>query len=392
MRIAYFDCFSGAGGDMIVAALVHAGADAEALRERLAALGLSGYALTIEPINKQGFAATRFNVALDESHKQPHRHLTHIEEILQGGALPQHVAEQAAAIFRRLAEAEAAVHGTTVDRVHFHEVGAVDAIMDVVGAVAALDLLGIERIVCSSMVVGSGTVTCAHGVMPVPAPATAELIKGLPVAATAEKGELLTPTAAAILTTLADDFGPMPAMRVGSIGYGAGIREGEKVPNLLRVFVGESEAPTEIDRITVLETNLDDATPEQIGYCIERLFEEGALDAYTVPINMKKSRPGVVLTVLCEDRTAEALQRTIFAETPTLGIRRYQVHRAKLARRHETVETPYGSIRMKIAEGLGARTANPEYEDCRRAAAEHGAALRDVMAVAQAAWRAKEGS
>ena len=219
-----------------------------------------------------------------------------------------------------------------------------------------------------------------------PAPATAELIKGVPLASTPEQGELLTPTAAAILTTLADEFGSMPAMRVDAIGYGAGTREGETTPNLLRVLIGEADAPADIDSVTVLETNLDDASPEVIGYCLERLLDEGALDAYTVPINMKKARPGVILTVLCEDRLADALRRIIFTETPTLGIRHHQVRRTKLIRRHETVRTPYGPIRMKIAEGAGTRTASPEYEDCRRAAIEHSVALREVMTAAREMW------
>ena len=239
MTIAYFDCFNGAGGDMIVASLIHAGANADALRDRLAALGLNGYALSIDPVSRGGIAATQFNVKLDAKAKQPHRHLKHVVEIIDGSKLPAGVREKATRIFERLAEAEARVHGTTIEKVHFHEVGAVDAVIDIVGAVLALDLLGIEDVICSPIPVGSGTVKCDHGIMPVPAPATAELLKGVPIADTTETGELVTPTAASVLTTLASGFGPMPTMTIGSIGYGAGTREGDTRPNLLRVLIGE---------------------------------------------------------------------------------------------------------------------------------------------------------
>ena len=391
MSQAYFDCFSGAGGDMIVAALIDAGADPDALRRGLASLGVSGYDLGIESVRKQGFAATRFRVSLTDQGNQPHRHLKHIVEILDGSSLPATVIDRAKRIFTRLAEAEAAVHGSTVDRVHFHEVGAVDAIVDVVGAVLALDLLGVERIVCSPLPTGSGTVTCDHGVMPVPAPATAELLKGVPIAPCEEVGELLTPTAAAVLTTLASEFGPLPAMTIERIGYGAGARDGKHRPNVLRVLTGmPTEAPA-TDEVTILETNVDDATPEILGHCMERLLEEGALDVYAVPIQMKKSRSGVLLCVLCEHEKAADLERLLFAETTTFGIRRHRATRAKLERRHETVPTRFGEIRMKVGEGSGIETASPEYEDCRSAARRHGVALREVMAAAQAGWQQRGG-
>ncbi|MDO8630148.1 MAG: nickel pincer cofactor biosynthesis protein LarC, partial [Phycisphaerales bacterium] len=247
MRVAYFDCFSGAGGDMIVASLLDAGADAAALREGLAGLGLSGYTLAVERVNKQGLAAVRFHVALDATTHQPHRHLKHIIEIIDSAKLPDRVRDRAKRIFTRLAEAEAGIHGATVEEVHFHEVGAVDAIVDVVGAVFALELLGVERVACSPIPVGSGTISCAHGVMPVPAPATAELLKGVPIAACDETGELTTPTAAAVLTTLASEFGSMPAMTTTAIGYGAGTRDGQKRPNILRVLIGDAAPTAEAD-------------------------------------------------------------------------------------------------------------------------------------------------
>ncbi len=386
MTIAYFDCFNGAGGDMIVASLIDAGADADALRDRLAALGLDGYALAIDAVTRGGIAATQFNVKLDAKAKQPHRHLKHIVEIIDSSQLPADVKQKSTRIFERLAEAEARVHGTTIEKVHFHEVGAVDAVIDIVGAVLALDLLGVDKVICSPVPVGSGTVKCDHGIMPVPAPATAELLKGVPIADTTETGELVTPTAASVLTTLARGFGPLPPMTIGSIGYGAGTREGDTRPNLLRVLIGEPGHAGEADRITVLETNLDDTTGEVVGFCMERLFDAGALDVYAVPIHMKKARPGLVLTVLCETGRIDAMERIIFAETTTLGIRRCEVERTKMSRRVETVETPFGSIAVKVGEHDGTVSAGPEYEDCKAAAAKHGVPLRRVIEAARKAW------
>ena len=389
MKVAYFDCFNGAGGDMIVASLIDAGADADTLRRSLEMLGVGGYELVIGKVDKRGLAATRFDVKLAPESEQPHRHLKHIIEILDRSELPPAVRDSVGRIFRRLAEAEAKVHGTTVDEVHFHEVGAVDAIVDITGAVLALDLLGVERVVCSAIPVGSGTISCAHGTMPIPAPATAELLRGVPIAPTEETGELTTPTAAAVLTTLAATFGPMPAMSIESVGYGAGSRDGTGLPNVLRVMVG-SMGEGDTDEIVVLETNLDDTTPEIVAYCMDRLFEAGALDVYTVPIQMKKSRPGVILAVLCEPGRAAALEQIVFAETPTLGVRRRIERRSTLGRRTEAVETPYGPIRMKIGFAHGNDvTAATEFEDCKAAAMKHGVALRVVIAAAETAWRSR---
>lgn len=387
MTTAYFDCFNGAAGDMTVASLIHAGADAESLRQQLAALPVKGYELTIEPITKQGFAATRFRVALDETAHQPHRHLKHIVEILDGSKLTPSVIDKAKRIFTRLAEAEAKVHGTSIEKVHFHEVGAVDAILDVTGAVIALESLGVDRIVVSPIPVGSGTVACDHGIMPVPAPATAELLRGVPIAPTEETGELTTPTGAAILTTLADAFGPMPDMRIERIGYGAGTRAGRTRPNVLRVMVGAAAAAGESDEVAVLETNLDDATPEVIAHAMDRLLAAGALDVYTLPIQMKKGRAGTMLCVLCDTARAGEFESLLFVETPTFGVRRTTMRRAKLSRRQETVDTEYGTIRIKVGTREGVTTAAPEYEDCRAAAQAHHVALRTVMTAAQHAWQ-----
>lgn len=387
MKIAYFDCFNGAAGDMIVAALLDAGADAEALRSGLDSLGVGGYALSIEKITKQGFAATRFRVELDPSSDQPHRHLKHVVEIINGGKLSVAVTAKAIAIFERLAEAEAAVHATSVEKVHFHEVGAVDAIVDVVGAVLACELLGVEEIICSPIPVGSGTVTCEHGVIPVPAPATARMLKGVPLAASDETGELTTPTGAAVLTTLASRFGAIPPMTMTAVGVGAGSREGRSRPNILRVLLGTTgDAGSDADRIVQLETNLDDVSPEIIGYCQQRLLDAGALDVYTVPIHMKKWRTGVVLTVLCKPGDADTLERIVFAETTTFGVRRQTLDRHTMHRRSERVTTPFGEIRVKIGRRGDIETISPEYDDCRAAAIEHDTPLRDVVAATRAAW------
>jgi uncharacterized protein (TIGR00299 family) protein len=397
VQIAYFDCFSGAGGDMIVASLLDAGAPADVLRERLDALGLSGYRLTIDKVSKRGIAASRYLVELDESQKHPHRHLKHIFQILDAGRLPASVLDKSKRVFTRLAEAEAAVHNSTIEKVHFHEVGAIDAVLDIVGAVSALELLGVEEVHCSPVVVGSGTVMCDHGLLPVPPPAVAKLLEGVPVVPTTEDGELLTPTAAALLTTLSVRFGPPPPMTVRSVGYGAGMKDTKGLPNVLRVTIGEIEtAPgpgsaegLDTDSVTVLETNIDDATAQVVGHCLTQLMEAGALDAYTMPISMKKWRTGLLLTVLCQEGDVHRMQDIIFRETPTLGIRRHRAERIKLARRQETVETPYGPIAVKVGQRGTHSTATPEYDACRAAAVKHGVPLRSVIAAAEAAWNAR---
>jgi hypothetical protein len=386
VSIAYFDCFSGAGGDMIVAALLDAGADAEALHSAIAALQLRGYDLEVTRVQRAGLAATRFDVRLHADHAQPHRHLKDILAILEGTTLPPAVRQRAADVFTRLAEAEATVHGTTPDRVHFHEVGAVDAILDVVGALLALDLLGVTRVVCSPLVVGSGTVRCAHGLLPVPAPATALLIHGVPISGSEASGELLTPTAAAILTTIAEGYGSLPPMTIRSVGYGAGARDDPSRPNVLRVLLGDEAPAGGNDLVVLLETNLDDVTPACVAHCMERLLEEGALDAFAIPVHMKKSRVGLLLSVLARPADEERLRRIVFSETGTLGIRRRAVERNTLDRRYEEVATPYGTIRVKVGTAPGVCTAAPEFEDCRRAAKEHGVALRTVMDAARSEW------
>ncbi len=389
MRIGYFDCFSGASGDMILAACAGAGLDIEQLGRDLAGLGLADYRIEVQPVRKKGLAAWQFDVQLTPETKQPHRHLSDIRQILDQARLPESVRRRADLIFTRLAEAEAAVHGTTIDKVHFHEVGAVDAIVDIVGASLAVEQLRLERIIVSPIPTGSGTVDCDHGTMPVPAPATAELLKGVPLASCDEPGELITPTGAAILTTLASSFGPLPAMTIDRIGVGAGRREGVTRPNLLRLIIGRgtSDSEAENDEILVFQVNLDDVSSEVIGHVCQTLFDAGAWDVYTSPIYMKKNRPGIELTVMAPHTLRETIEQILFAETTTFGIRVQTVQRTKLARVHETVETRFGHIRVKVGRrGEQVVRIAPEFEDCRRRAAESGRPLIEVMQAARQAW------
>lgn len=389
MRCAYFDCFSGAAGDMILAALVDAGCPLEFLQDVVSRLNLPDVALAAEKVKVHSLAATRVRVEVGEAARKAHRHLAHILKIIDAASLAAPVAAHAAAIFRRLAEAEARVHATTVEKVHFHEVGANDAIVDIVCAAAAVEHLRLERIFCSPIPTGHGAVECEHGTMPVPAPATALLLTGVPLAECSEPGELITPTGAAILTTLAQGYGPIPrGFRLEAPGYGAGTRPGKTRPNLLRVMLGElAEHSAERDEIAVLETQLDDAPGQVVAHACRRLLEAGALDAYLTPITMKKGRPGHLLTVLCAPQDAERLADVLLAETPTFGVRRYDCSRTKLARDHVQVATPFGPIRVKVGRRDNrVIRAWPEYEDCAAAAQRNGAALQDVQRAALSAW------
>ncbi len=391
MTVAYFDTFAGAAGDMIVASLVDAGADFDALRDELAKLGLDGYELSLTTVHRAGIAGRKFDVAVDLAH-QPHRHLHHIVEIIDRADLAPRVADRAKRTFARLAEAEAKVHDTTIEKVHFHEVGAVDSILDVVGACVALEVLGVDRLACSPIPLGSGTIQCDHGLMPVPAPATAELLAGTATVGGVLRGEATTPTAAALLTTLCESIGPVPEMRLRSVGYGAGTREGDEIPNLLRVMIGEGGPAGEVDAVVEVSTNLDDCTGEVLGATIEALLEGGCLDAWASPAMMKKSRPAWVLTALCAESDVEAVEGILFSQTPTFGIRRRRCLRSTLAREHETVETPYGPVRVKIGRRGGeVLSASPEFADCRDAADSHHVAVREVLSAASEAWRRGSG-
>ncbi len=383
MRIGYFDCFSGIAGDMTLGALVDAGVDPRAIQSAIASLDLP-CALTFETVRRGGFRATYAKV--HAPHEHAHRHLHHIEALIDKGNLTPRQNELAKRIFQRLGEAEAAVHGVDIKTIHFHEVGAVDSIVDIVGAAVGLDLLGVERFEASPVPPGRGWVKAAHGTMPLPAPGTAELLKGIPLADSTAEMELTTPTGAAILTTVAESFGPLPAMTIEAIGLGAGTRELPEQANLLRLFVGTVSLPAESDRVWVLETNLDDLPGEVVGYTTTKLMEAGALDAFVTPVYMKKNRPGVMVTVLSNEAEIPTLEEILFRETTTLGVRRYPVSRHKLKREATSVETPYGRIRGKLGwlEGRPP-TFRPEHDDCAQAASEYGVALRDVRGAAHAA-------
>jgi uncharacterized protein (TIGR00299 family) protein len=386
MKTLYFDCFAGASGDMILGALVAAGVHAQELKNQLSLLGVSGYAIDFETVNRSGISATYAHV--QTAHEHAHRHLADILKIIYDSRLSDGVKERAAKIFSRLAEAEARVHNEPIEKIHFHEVGALDAIIDVVGAAICFDLLGIEHFVSSAFHVGSGMVDMDHGRFPVPPPAVTELLKGAPFYSTEVKGELLTPTGAAIITTVCSEFGALPHLKLEQTGYGAGTREYEKFPNVLRVLIGETaDAGRHDAKLWMLETNVDDMSPQVFGHVMERAFELGALDCYFTPIQMKKNRPGVLLSVLCGEPERETMLDLLFSETTTLGIRSYEVERRALERRTVRVETQYGPIDVKVAQLNGHIVKEmPEYEQCRQAARDANVPLRIVEDAARSAF------
>ena len=390
MRIAYFDCFSGVSGDMTLGALLDCnGSDESTFRDRLAALDVPGYEIAIQRVKRQGITATDVDVTLIQSEQGHGRHLSDIAGILERSDLSDRVKGDALAVFARLADAEAKIHGTTREEVHFHEVGAVDAIVDIVGSCILLEMLGVDRVVTSSLPCGHGAINCQHGIMPVPAPATLELLRGFPVRSVDVNGEMVTPTGAALVSTFADPAtaGHLPDMRIVASGYGAGKKQFlPDMPNLLRIVIGETEiADPTPGTITVLETNLDDQNPETFDLLMERCFAAGALDIFFTPIQMKKNRPAHIVTVICRTSHAENLADVIFRETGTFGIRYGEQGRYTLQREWRAVSTAYGEIRLKIGRRHGEIvTTSPEYEDCKRAAIEHDVPLRTVYEAAQA--------
>jgi pyridinium-3,5-bisthiocarboxylic acid mononucleotide nickel chelatase len=449
MRIAYLDCFSGMSGDMFLGALIDAGVPASRFEETVAALNI-GARLEVSRVRRSGISATKVDVLVHGEKELPHevfweqqqarelehaqshagqvhshgehshpvrgrnessqhakpgaaeparhqhahaRGLKEIKEIIAQAAISSGAKQTAIRIFEALGEAEAKVHDTEIGSIHFHEVGAVDAMVDMVCAAVGAEALGVEEWVCSPLNVGGGTVTCSHGTMPVPAPATVELLKGAPVYSSGLNVELVTPTGAAIVKTLAKRFGAFPEMTIEKTGYGAGTRDFSGQANVVRLTVGEARtgvpAPYEIkeETITVLEANLDDLNPQVFGYVMDRLLEEGALDVFGAPVQMKKNRPGIVLTALCRTEDAARLAHLIFAETTTLGVRRREERRQILERKWITVATRWGEVRLKVAS-MNGTIANyaPEYEDCRRIASEHHVPLKNVIQEAMQAY------
>ena len=375
MPICYIDAFSGLAGDMLVGAFADAGANRDAISSGLASLATGG-SVTWDLVQRRGMAASKFRVAVDEPQK--HRHLSGILKMIHAAPLPDAVKASSQRVFQVLAEAEAAVHGVPIERVHFHEVGAVDSICDIVGACLAVNLLSIERIYCSPVNVGSGTVNTEHGVLPVPAPATARLLQNRPVYSRGPAMELTTPTGAAFVTALAESFGAMPPMRISAIGYGAGDRDFKEQANVVRVMVGEPSGAAESTTVSLIEANIDDASPQVIAYAIDRLLEAGALDAIVIPAQMKKGRPGVLLQIVSAPEKQEELVAVLFRETTTLGVRFHSAERRVQPRTWVEVQTAHGMIRMKTAPTGFA----PEYEDARRIAAESGLPLKQILAEA----------
>lgn len=380
MIIAYFDAFSGIAGDMTVAALIDAGADARALFEALDSLG-TGARFRAEKVKRRGIAATQFTVEHEDQKK--HRHLPQIVKMIEGSRLSDRAKQNAIKVFEALGAAEAEVHGVPIEKVHFHEVGAVDSICDIAGACQALDLLGVEEVFASRVNTGSGTVAAEHGVMPVPTPATALLLKGVPVYARGPETELTTPTGAAILAALCRGFGAMPAMTIERSGFGAGAQDFPGMANVLRVLVGPRSGAREAVTVAVLEANIDDSTPELLGHAMERLLEAGALDVTLEPVYMKKQRPGVRISVLAAPEDQEKMAALLLEETTTVGVRFWQAERRVQPRTFVEVDTPYGRVRMKVTPAGSA----PEFEDCRRLAAACGKPAREIYAAAIAAYR-----
>src|SRR5712672_3274603 len=390
-KLAYFDCFSGISGDMTLGALVDAGCDLALLRSGLQGLQIPNWTIAAEKVWKNGMSATFVRVAAEDHTK--HRSLSAILELFDRSQLSDSVRKNAAAIFRRLGEAEASVHDVPLEKIHFHEVGAVDAIVDIVGACLGFEAIGIQKFACSPLNVGGGTAKMAHGILPVPAPATAKLLQGQPTYSNGVQRELVTPTGAAIVATLCDTFGPQPAMKVSAIGYGAGSADLEGQPNVLRIMIGEAAekvVPGFDEEISVIEANLDDMNPQIYGYFQEKALAAGALDVYTTPVHMKKSRPGALLTLLCKPHDTSTLMDLIFAETTTFGARTYSAQRRTLPRETVNVHTQYGDVRIKLSRVNGhIQHVAPEFEDCRKLAVEKNVPLQRVISDA---LRAYEGN
>lgn len=391
MRALYFDCFAGTSGDMIVGALIDLGLDLDLLRNRLELLNLTGFRLETTRVKKAGIEAVKFDVRV-ESGRQPRRSLVDIRRLIEQSELSDPIKRRSLEVFERLARAEARVHGAAIDQVHFHEVGAVDSIVDVVGAAIGFEELGVESVSASAVRVGYGFVDTEHGRLPVPAPGTAELLKGVPVYGGDLEGEFATPTGAALVATLSESFGPLPRMTITGVGYGAGSRDVERFPNAIRLVVGDLDERS-ASEVVVIDTNIDDMNPQAYGFIMERAFAAGALDVFMTPVQMKKNRPGVLLTVLCEPKDADPVISILLNETSSLGVRYHRAARRILERSVESVETPYGSVRIKVALEHGrALHFQPEYDDCARIAVQSGVSLIEVQSAASAAYREKFGT
>ena len=400
MKILYFDCFAGAAGDMILGALLDAGLPFDALKGALGSLAVEGIEISVDRVIKTGVTATKFRVhqhahshdshhahGTHHSHHHAHHSLKEIESAIGRSSLSDAGKGRAIAMFRRLGEAESAIHGIPLDQIHLHEVGAIDSIIDIVGAVFALEWFAADRIVVSPLNVGGGMVKSAHGVFPVPAPATVKLLGQAPVYSSGIQSELLTPTGALILTEYASSFGAMPSMRVDRVGYGAGDRELKETPNVVRVIVGQASNEATAMRVVTLECEIDDMNPQIFGVLMDKLYAAGALEVFYAPVQMKKNRPGTLMTVVGRPDQREALTDLIFRESTTIGVRYQEMWRECLDREMVTVTTPVGPVRFKVAHRQGkVLNAQPEFDDMAKLAAERGIPIKDVQALALKAW------
>jgi uncharacterized protein (TIGR00299 family) protein len=379
MKCLYFDCFSGISGDMVLGALVDLGVPQKYLKEELSKLGIKDYSVSFSSAVRMGISGRRV-IVKDLHEKSGHYHRTYaeIEKIINKSRIINSVKEKSIDIFRRIAKAEAKIHNRKISEVHFHEVGAIDSIVDIVGSVAGVDFLGVDECIASTVPLGSGFVKCQHGTIPVPAPATLEILKGVPVYSSGVKSELVTPTGAAILTGFVKEFKPLPQMKIIKTGFGAGKRVYEEVPNLLRLILGDMNKKREKDEVWVVETNVDDMNPEWTGFLMDSLFEAGALDVFMVPVYMKKNRPGIELKVICDDKKREELTNIIFRESTTAGVRSYPVERDILKRREGKLKTKFGVLKVKILEEGKSERIVPEFEECKKVALKRKIPLRKV--------------
>ena len=402
MKVLYFDCFSGASGDMIVGALIDAGVPLDEIRGALGSLSIDGDAVWTERVQRAGIGATKFQVRGEDGSHAPHHHvhaggvateahahrtLPEIYTLIDGSRLSATGKDRAKALFARLGEVEGTIHGTPVDKVHLHEVGSLDSIVDIVSTVHALELLGADRIVASPLNVGSGTIRSAHGLYPVPAPATVRLLEGVPVYSGTQRAEMVTPTGALLVSAYATEFGGIPAMKIAAIGYGAGARNFEDTPNVLRVLIGEADAAAPTHAVVVIEAEIDDMNPQLFGVVMDKLLAAGALDVFYTPIQMKKNRPGTLLSAIAAPAAREKLTAIIFRETTTIGVRYREMTRECLDRETQTVTTPFGQVRFKVARRNGEiLNASPEFDDCVRLAEASGLSVKEIQAAATKAW------
>ena len=379
MKCLYFDCFSGISGDMVLGALVDLGVPQKYLKEELLKLGIKDYSISFSSTVRMGISGRRV-IVKDLHKKSGHHHRTYsdIEKIINKSRINKSVKEKSIDIFHRIAKAEAKIHNRKISEIHFHEVGAIDSIVDIVGSAAGIDFLGVDECIASTVPLGSGFVKCQHGTIPIPAPATLEILKGVPVFSSGLKSELVTPTGAAILTGFVKEFKPMPRMKIIKTGFGAGTRVYEEVPNLLRLILGDMDKKREKDRVWVLETNVDDMNSEWTGFLMDRLFEAGALDVLMVPVYMKKNRPGIMIKVICDEKKREELTGIIFRESTTAGVRSYVAERDILRRREGKLKTKFGVLKVKILGEAKSERIVPEFEECQKVALKKKIPLKKI--------------